>query len=147
VVFVGGLTGLNDLAACTQSLIRWLIAVALVSALLATVLSGSASIGFPVVTYDQTSEGLRDRTTRQAMTALLRFRIAVGFGALAALIILIGSCVVLFAEKETQALKVIAVVNGDATCGTLHKQGNSLKIDDVLLTHVDAITVVSTCPK
>jgi hypothetical protein len=149
VTFVGGLTGLEDLSAGWQTAVRWLIVAAVVTGLLATLLSAVAANAFPVATNDSSTNGFRTRAVAQGQTALARLRCAMWFGLATALLTIAGSLVVLFADKVEAPAKppsVITVIEGVAYCGELKTDAEGLKIGDTQLTSITSLVVVAKCP-
>jgi hypothetical protein len=149
VTFVGGLNGLNDLAANTQQFVRLGIALAASCTLVATVLAALAANAFPTVSNDLTVDTFQTQNKQRARAALTQLRVAVVFGVAAASVVLVGSIVVLFAGKSDatpQVPTVIAVLQGKAYCGKVEADGGDLTVAGMSLESVTSLTVVSSCP-
>jgi hypothetical protein len=95
-------------------------------------------------------QGFRTANESGARTARRQLMAARSLGAAAVVIVIIGSAVVLFADKETPAMgpsTVVAVVDGVAVCGELSKDDVGLEVDGVPMTgQVASVTVVNKCP-
>ena len=149
VAFSGGLTALEDLPSQYQTPVRVVTIAAATLALAATVLSGWAA-GYPIKpTNDNTWQGLRNTTNSRAETARVELLIAKSLGFLAAVLVLLGSSMVLFIDKDTPAPKpptVVAVVDGSAVCGTLSITSEGAAVGGTPLTGaVTSFTVVAAC--
>jgi hypothetical protein len=148
VTFASGLTGLNDLSTETRNLVRGGIAVAVIATLTATVLAGAAANSLPRKYDDLTVDTYKARYKKQATTALTRLRLSMLFGVLAAIVVVAGSFVVLFAEKApVKPQPIIASVSGKTYCGTpVVQPDGSLSIGDIPLNGATSLTVVTKCP-
>lgn len=150
VTFVGGLNGLDDLAAKDQEWIRFAIVVAAISLLVATVLSALASNAIPVVADKMTGDGFRDRSKELARRSLRFFRVSMVFALIAASIVIFGSGYILFTstaeDAEHKPPKVVAVIDGTAYCGPLSLADGILAVDGKALKSVTLLTPVDTCP-
>jgi hypothetical protein len=145
VAFAGGLTALEDLPSQHASLVRVMTMAAAVLALGATV-----SSGYPISpTNDNTWQGRRNTTNARAETARVELLIAKSLGFLAAVLVLVGSSLVLFTDKDTPAPKpptVVAVVDGSAVCGTLSITSDGATVGGTPLSGaVTSFTVVTAC--
>jgi hypothetical protein len=150
VTFASGLPDLGDLGDHRRLLVRCMIGLAALSALAATLLAGSAANSLPRVTNDQSIATFQQTTKETAVRALARLRWALRCGALAAVIVVAGSFLVLFADqpdKPAAVPKLIAIVNGRAYCGTPAAAADgTLSIGGVPLAGATSITVVTACP-
>lgn len=149
VAFAGGLTALEDLPGEYASPVRVMTIAAAALALAATVLSGWAA-GYPMKpTNDNTWQGLRNTTNDRAETARVELLVAKSLGFLAAVLVLVGSSLVLFIDKDTPAPKpptVVAVVDGSAVCGTLSITSDGAEIGGKPLSGaVTSFTIVAAC--
>ncbi len=151
VTFVGGLSGLNDLADPLATNLRWAILVAALLTLAATLLTGFVANSIPRVTSDLDAGTLRDDTKNKARRGRKLLRASMYCAAAAGVIVTIGSAVALFAEKKSSASEaptVVAVVDGMATCGALTADDRGVAsvsgtpLDD----GVESLTVVDACP-
>lgn len=149
VTFVGGLNGLNDLAADSQTWVRWGILIAAAAMLVATVLSALASNSMPSVADSVTGGAFRDRSKKLAVRSLLFLRISMGFAMIAALMVIVGSGYIVLAPKAVSSTKpptVVAVIDGTAYCGPLTETGGKLTVDGQAITSVTVLTEVAACP-
>lgn len=148
VSFAGGFSSIDHLAAPWSGPVKAATVVAVVLALAATVLAGSASGTSVSVTDDSTWDGQRAWVKTQAMTAYQRLRLAKRVGAGAGAVLLFTAMVVLLAGKTDPAPPtVIAVVGGRAVCGPLASgEGGVLSVAGTALVKVTSLTVVPTCP-
>ncbi|SNR66848.1 hypothetical protein [Blastococcus mobilis] len=151
VTFVGGLTGVDELPESLAGDVRVAIVVAAGLALLATVLAGLAANSLPSVTSDLTFQKLRDDTKNKATSARRLLRWALLCAAGAAVIVTVGSAVVVLSEKEQDAVtapSAVVVVDGKAVCGPLTEDADGqLSVDGIALGDAGAsFTVVSSCP-
>ena len=147
VAFTGGLTAVDRLADPWAGLVKAATLVAVVLALLATVLAGLASGASVSATNDSTWNGQRDWVKTQATTAYARLGAAKKLGTAAGVVVLLGSAGVLLAgEAAPTAPTVVVVVGGRALCGPLLARGDGLAVGGTELAKVSSLTVVEACP-
>lgn len=151
VTFVGGLNGLNDLGQTARLVAQTAVVIAAGATLVATVLTASAANSFPTMTSALTGDSLRERSKELAALGLRRLRAAMVFAGTAAMAVMAGSGVVLFAGKTTPKPApppfVVAVIDGHAQCGPLRTSPSGLIVNGARLKRVDQITVVPACPR
>jgi hypothetical protein len=151
VTFTTGLTGLDDLADDTKNLARAAIVGAAVLALVATLLFASAANSMPSKTSNLTVTEFQERYKRLAKSALTRLHIAMGAGAAAAVVVILGSVIVLYADKTSAPPKVpsiIAVIDGKTYCGVpAASKDGTLNISDAPAGKATLLTVVAACPQ
>lgn len=147
VAFAGGLTAVDRVEAPWGSVAKAVTLVAVVLALVATVLAGLASGASVSVTNDNTWDGQRDWVKSQATRAFTRLRLAKRFGGAAGALLLVGSTVVLLAGEAVPSVPtVVVVVDGRAVCGPLTSTGAGLAVGGTALAKVSSLTVVAACP-
>lgn len=150
VTFASGLPGLDELGGTPRLIVRCAIGVAAIAALVATLLAGWAANSIPKVTNDLSIATFQSTTKKTAVSALNRVRWSMGCGAVAAVVVVAGSLLMLFAEKSAKpesTTNVITVVDGKAYCGAPNASADgSLTVGGVPLSLATSITVVSVCP-
>lgn len=151
VAFAGGLTTLDKLPNPWVGIAKVLTLVAAASAITAIVFLGVAAGGLLVSRHGGfTPELVRDMNTVEASGALNWLRRGQMAAVLAAALVIVGSGIVLWVgEKPSnpEIPKVVAVVNGNAICGSLARMRNGeLAVGSTTLAHATSVTVVGSCP-
>ncbi|MGH9121744.1 MAG: hypothetical protein ACRDYC_07325 [Acidimicrobiales bacterium] len=148
--FAGGLTTIDRLASPWDSIMKAATIVGVVAAIGAVYFANMAagSISVELLT-DQDPMALRNRSLTMAAKARTNLKRSKPLGALAVVIIVVGSATVLLlgASKPGPA-DVLVIVNGQAACGPLvkHAEGGITVGGTPLTGTVGQMTAVSACP-
>lgn len=152
VAFTGALPTLDKLDTDVAVGVKIVVLIALVCAVVATVLLAAASGNlFPASLAAPSPGQLKDNYDERADTAAKELKWGRWFGVAAALLVVVGSAVI-FVLGEASTSKspptVVTVVNGKAICGKLGGAPHGpLKVSDVdLSSGVTDVVVVDACP-
>jgi hypothetical protein len=149
VAFAGGLTSLDKLPAPTSEVVKWMTVAAAVLLALATIAAAVASQKLaPRERPGMSWQKLESESKKRAKTGLNWLLAAKVMGTVLAVIVLVGSALVIIVGEDPSSNPptVIAIVDGHAVCGELEEQDSVLKVGGVELAGSVTLTVVNKCP-
>jgi hypothetical protein len=148
VTFAGGLTAIDDLPEPWASGAKWLTIVAAALLATATLAAGVASQKLSPKTQEGMSwQTFKTETQARAKDGLAWLRLVKVTAVITALVVLVGSSIVLFVDAGPSTQKFVAVVDGVSACGPLEHDGEHIAVGGVPLLGDVTLTVVGKCPE